>query len=86
MNIIADIMNVSKPVATDSMLKAIYETDRVTESQKSAPISVHITAATGKVKVVPKAMLMATGKFNLAQATIALKKEPVVRNIIKEQI
>jgi len=38
------------------------------------------------VKVVPKAMLMATGKFNLEQATIALKKEPVVRNIIKEHI
>jgi N-acetylmuramic acid 6-phosphate (MurNAc-6-P) etherase len=85
-NIISDIMGVSKPVATESMLKSIYATDRLTKEQKTLPISAHIVAATGKIKVVPKAMLLATGKFNLSQASAALKKEPIVRNIIKEHI
>ncbi|MCX7918151.1 MAG: hypothetical protein N3A72_00810 [bacterium] len=86
MNIISDIMKVSKRNAMECMLKAIYGTNRLTESQKTAPISAHINAATGKEKIVPTAMLLATGRFSVAEATAALKKEPIVRNIIKTYI
>lgn len=84
-NIIADIMQVSKETATESMLKSIYETNRLTQEQQTFPISAHIAAATGKTKVVPKALLLATGKYNLQQAISALKTEPIVRNIIMKQ-
>lgn len=81
-NIIADIMKVSKTVANESMLKSIYSTDRLTAEQKAAPISKHITTATNKRKIVPIAMLLATGKYTIQQASAALKAEPIIRNII----
>lgn len=83
LGIIEDIMGVDRETAVESVLKSIYKTDSPTEEQRNAPISEHINAGTWKEKIVPRAMLMSTGKFNYAEAGEALKKEPIVRAIIE---
>ena len=82
--IISEIANVSEDVARSAILKAIYETDSLTEAQIKSPISQYVSLATPKTKIVPRAILMATGKFNLSQATERIKQEPIVRNIIEK--
>lgn len=82
--IISAIMKADERVARDSMLKSIYETDVLTPEILEAPISDHINKATGKTKVVPKALLLATGNFTYKKASEAIKKEPIVRHIIQK--
>lgn len=84
--IISSIMKVDEETALRCTLKAIYETDRVTPALLKKKVSDHISASTGKHKVVPKAMLLATGKFTYKSASQALAKEPIVRNIIQKYV
>ncbi len=86
LQIISSIMKVDEKTALRCMLKAIYETDRVTPALLKKKVSDHISASTGKHKVVPKAMLLATGKFSYKSASQALAQEPIVRNIIQKYV
>lgn len=80
--IIQDLTGASEEIARKSLIASVYKTDAVTAEQLDAPISKHIEASKTVDKVVPVALLMATGKFNWNQATEALAKDPVVRNAI----
>jgi N-acetylmuramic acid 6-phosphate (MurNAc-6-P) etherase len=82
--IIMDIMKVDEVTARDAVLKSIYATDKLTPKILNTPISAHINTATEKTKVVPRALLLATGKLNYAQADEAIKKEPIVRHIVQK--
>jgi N-acetylmuramic acid 6-phosphate (MurNAc-6-P) etherase len=80
--IVKEIAGTDEDTAFRSVLKSIYRTDLPSEEQIKAPVSDHIKAAVWKKKTVPKAILLATGKFTCEQAERALEKEPVVRAII----
>jgi len=82
--IISKIMGVKEEFARECLLKSIYETDKLTEKIIKAPISEHINVGSKKEKIVPRALLLATGNFNISSATKAIKKEPIVRNIIEK--
>ena len=83
-DIIRELLGVEEEVARRSLLKAIYETDLLTESILGATISHHLEIATPKPFSLPTAILIASGKFSsVAAAQLALKEEPVVRNIIR---
>jgi len=82
--IVKEIVGANEDTAFMSVLKSIYRTDTPTEDQKRALVSDHITAAVWKKKTVPKALLLATGKFTYEQAERALEKEPVVRAVIEK--
>jgi len=82
--IISKIMGVKEEFARDCLLKSVYETDKLTENIIKAPISQHINAGSKKEKIVPRALLLATGSFDISSAIKAIKKEPVVRNIIEK--
>ncbi len=84
--IISTIMGVSEKVARQSLLRAIYETNDISSGLVRAPISRHVETATLKEKVVPKALLIATGKFTYEGASSALRKDPVVRNVIEKTL
>ncbi len=84
--IISTIMGVSEKVARQGLLRAIYETNDISPGLVRAPISRHVEAGTGKEKVVPKALLIATGKFTYEGASSALRKDPVVRNVIEKTL
>lgn len=74
-------MNVSEEEARLALLKAIYETDQLTNEILNTPISHHIILATPKPFILPLAMLLCKG-FTIQSAKEALKKDPIVRNII----
>lgn len=84
--IIADLMKVSHEEAVQALLRAVFETDNLTEAQREAPISVCIEHAKSVQKVVPKALLMATGQYSFAQAEAALRRNPIVRSLLAEHL
>lgn len=84
--IISDLMNVSTDDARRALVQATYETDSLTDRQASAPISDYIEAAKPVTKVVPKALLMATGSYSYAEASKALQANPVVRAVLEEHV
>jgi hypothetical protein len=73
-------------MANESLLKSIYGTDTLSLDLKSAAISKHVERAFGQHFVVPKGLLLATGKFNIDSATKELKKQPIVRKVMQEII
>jgi hypothetical protein len=76
-------MNVSEEESRICLLKSIYEIDLINNEITDNVISHHIEVATPKPHILPIAMLLASKKFNIQTAKEALKKEPVLRNIIK---
>ncbi|MGI8907856.1 MAG: hypothetical protein ACR2IE_15350 [Candidatus Sumerlaeaceae bacterium] len=82
--IIGDLMQVDENVAAQALLKSTYQTDELSPEQLNAPIRDHIEAAKAVDKVVPKALLLATGKFSCAGASKALTANPIVRTAIGE--
>ncbi|HPB31691.1 MAG TPA: hypothetical protein PLB62_09565 [Candidatus Sumerlaeota bacterium] len=84
LDIICSIVGADRETALLSTLKSIYKTDTPTEEHFNAPVSAHIMQATWKDKIVPRALLMATGRFNYQQAGEALAREPIVRAIIEK--
>jgi N-acetylmuramic acid 6-phosphate (MurNAc-6-P) etherase len=84
--IITDLMGVSAEEALEALLKSIFQTDNLTEAQREASVSLCIEKAKDVEKVVPKALLLATGKFTYQQACEALAKNPIVRSVISEYV
>lgn len=84
--IISDLMGVSEDVAHSALIKSIYQTDTITEAMEGASVRDHIEASKSVPKLVPIALLLATGKYNWKQATDALADEPIVRNIISKHV
>lgn len=85
-SIITDLMGVSAEEALEALLKSIFETDSLTESQRETPVSQCIELAKNVEKVVPKALLLATGRFTYREACEALARNPIVRSVIGEYV
>jgi N-acetylmuramic acid 6-phosphate (MurNAc-6-P) etherase len=84
--IISDLMKVSPDEALDALLKAIFQTDELTDAQREAPVSLCIETAKTAEKVVPTALLLATGRFTYKEARAALARNPIVRSVISEYV
>lgn len=82
--IISKLMKVSEDEARAAMLKAVFQTDRLTASQASVSIAEIIEAAKPVQKIVPKSLLLATGKFNVRDVDAVLRKNPIVRSVIQK--
>ena len=82
MGIIADLMGVSPDDAREALLRSVFQVDALTDAHRSAAISECIERGKMAEKLVPKALLMATGKFSYAEATAVLAKDPIVRAAI----
>jgi hypothetical protein len=80
--IIGDLIHVGPEEAAEALLRSVFQTDSLTEAQRNAPISECIEKAKAVDKVVPKALLMATGKFTYGEASDALARNPVVRGLL----
>jgi len=80
--LVMDITGARPEAAMAALMSAIHDTDSPGPDLMSAPVAVHCAAAAKRAKVVPTAILMATGEFTLAGAREALNADPVVRNIL----
>eukprot|EP00698_Gefionella_okellyi_P001337 TRINITY_DN11283_c0_g1_i1.p1 TRINITY_DN11283_c0_g1~~TRINITY_DN11283_c0_g1_i1.p1 ORF type:complete len:598 (-),score=135.62 TRINITY_DN11283_c0_g1_i1:681-2447(-) len=84
--IVSSVMRVDKSVAENAVMSAVHlvsldDCVRLSEV-KALPASAHVSATVGRDRVVPLAMLLATGKFTTQEAAEALEKQPVVRTLI----
>jgi N-acetylmuramic acid 6-phosphate (MurNAc-6-P) etherase len=84
--IIREFAGISEQAAKECLLKATYGVDHLTTQITDAPISRHIEVAFKNHQVVPKALLLATGHFDIATATSTLSKDPVVRRVVQQHI
>jgi N-acetylmuramic acid 6-phosphate (MurNAc-6-P) etherase len=84
LGIIQHIMGVSPEKAKRCLLRAIFQTDRLTPAMLNARPSRYVEAATNVTKVVPKALVMAGGHVTYAEAERMIRKEPIVRAAIEK--
>lgn len=84
--IIMDLIGVDETTATHALIQSVYKTDAITDAQLDAPISDHIEASKEVPRLVPTALLLATGQFTWQQATDALDEDPVVRHAISSYV
>ncbi len=80
--IISDLAGIDEAAATQALIKSVYKTDTLNDAQVNAPVSDHIEASKIVPRLVPTALLMATGKFNWQQASDTLDDDPIVRNAV----
>ncbi len=80
--IVVDLMHVGEDAATDAVLRAVFETDTLTAAEKETTISDIIDRSQQVSKVVPKALLIASGRFDYAGAAKALDENPMVRAVL----
>jgi len=89
--LIESLTGVPHEVSEACVLRAIY-TDVIMTSPEAyttllnSPVSEHVRSAYQKEKVVPLALLLASGVPSLALASSALKKQPVVRTAIAQAL
>ena len=84
--IISDLMGVDEETARMALLRSVYQADQITDTQDNAPVSEHIEASKDVPRLVPVALLLATGKFTWQQASDALDADPVVRHAIADHV
>jgi hypothetical protein len=77
--IVSKFARVSKEEAMRALLKAIYRTDVIPESVLKEVTSCHVLAGERQDKVVPLAVLLATGKFNVEFGLETLREKTVSR-------
>lgn len=84
-DLVSNIMNVTKEISRACILKAIYGRELNEEEISSIPVSRHIEEAMKIKKIIPTAMLLSSKKFSsVAEAKDALDKEPILRNLISK--
>ncbi|MFH0794616.1 MAG: hypothetical protein V2A74_11355 [bacterium] len=86
LGILRILMGVDEPTADKCVRKSLFDTDSLTEAQSSARISALVERGASAEKLVPKALLLATGQFSHAQACEALRREPIVRKILETHL
>jgi N-acetylmuramic acid 6-phosphate (MurNAc-6-P) etherase len=85
-SIIGDLTGADEETARMALLRSVYRTDVVEKEKSNAPVSDHIEASKDVPKLVPTALLIATGKFTWQQAADALAADPVVRHAISAHV
>lgn len=84
LSIIQVIAGCDEPTARLAMHQSIFAKDDLGDDEKNAPPSVCIPIATWKDRIVPRAILLASGRFNVETATDMLRKEPIVRRLVEQ--
>lgn len=85
--LVSSITNVSEAESQTCILKAIYQTDDISNDIQKAPVSDHIERAMKVKKLIPTAILLASKQCKTVQESIeALNKEPILRNLISQMV
>ncbi|XP_071952589.1 glucokinase regulatory protein-like [Antedon mediterranea] len=83
-NIVQRLGGCSKKVATDAILKSIYQTDHLPEGIHEEKISQHILQANGGTKLVPLALVLAIKNCTVQEAKAALNSSKQIRTAINQ--
>jgi len=84
-DLVQSLLCVPTSVAHHAILRSIHRVDTLTEHILQMPISQHYQQARKHKRVVPIAILLASGKYDsIAQAEAALSRDSILRNIIAD--
>lgn len=84
--LISRLIDVSEDQARRALYHAVFKAEPKAEELENTPISVYISRAINRSKVIPLAILLGTRQFSYAEAEERLASEPRVRRIIEEII
>ncbi|MCD6384730.1 hypothetical protein J7M23_03035 [Candidatus Sumerlaeota bacterium] len=84
LGILNTILGIDRKTAKRCVISAIYHQDNPPTTLMRRPISVHVNAATNQEKIVPLAILLGTGKFNVKRATEIIQRVPIIRTIVEK--
>ncbi|XP_065830844.1 glucokinase regulatory protein-like [Oscarella lobularis] len=85
--IVSQLSSAPRELSRVALLTAIYDTDTVTEEIATKPVSEHIQKATSVQMVVPKAILLASGKATtINQATSMLQSTASIRLLMTSRV
>eukprot|EP00051_Salpingoeca_urceolata_P001511 m.41479 g.41479 ORF g.41479 m.41479 type:complete len:602 (+) comp11463_c0_seq3:16-1821(+) len=87
-DIVASLTGCDAAVAKECLIKAAHGVDALDAKLQAKPLSYHIEVATPKRFIVPKAVLLATGKYTWAQAAAALSSDEEIslRKLIQQAV
>ena len=83
-HIIGELMGVEEEIAKRALLRSVYQTDHLKTAVLNDPLSRHVARAAKREKIVPVALVLATGKFTYREAFACVQKEHIIRNIIRQ--
>lgn len=83
-NIIRELLGIAAQEAETNILRAIYQTDQITDDILSAPVSQHITTAIQQERIIPLALVLTIGEYSYQAAVEHLNHQPIIRNIIRQ--
>ncbi|XP_034533785.1 glucokinase regulatory protein [Notolabrus celidotus] len=66
----------------EALLRAVYQTDKLTEDITSSDIGTHTQTARNRTKVVPLALVCLLTGFSLQEAVAHLEQQPIVREAV----
>ncbi len=81
--IIQNLTGVSESTARRCLLRSLYGMDHPSAQIMSAKPSAHIDAAKNVSKIVPRALILAGARATCAQANRLLRKQPIVRTVLR---
>ncbi len=84
MGILQTILGIDRKTARRCVISAIYKTDNPPPAMLRKPISEHVDVATPQEKVVPLALLLCTGKFDVERASRLIQRTPIIRTIVEK--
>ena len=81
--LVSNLLSIPEETARKAILRSIHRTDTVTEEIETLPISQHYQRACKVKRVIPVAILLASGSCTkITDAELALSRDVVLRNII----
>ena len=83
---ITDVTKCDAYTAQTCLLRAIYDTDDVTEATRHQPVSAHVARASDKEQVLPVAILMAASRCTVSEAKKRLERTPILREAIAHEL
>jgi N-acetylmuramic acid 6-phosphate (MurNAc-6-P) etherase len=84
--LISRLVNVSPEQARRALYHAVFKSEPTAEELENTPVTMYVSRAVTRAKVIPLAILLATRKFSYQEAEERLASEPRVRRIIEEVV
>ncbi|MBP7460195.1 MAG: hypothetical protein KBA26_02815, partial [Candidatus Delongbacteria bacterium] len=80
--ILRELLGIQDHDAEINILRAIYQTDQVTDDILSAPISQHVSISIQQERIIPLALVLSSGDYSYQAAVEHLSHQPIIRSII----
>ncbi|HMZ52569.1 MAG TPA: hypothetical protein PK988_09910, partial [Candidatus Sumerlaeota bacterium] len=82
--LVSSLASVSETAARKALHHALYKEEATDQKLAGISVAMNVQRAVTRPRIVPLAILLASGRFTYAQAEEKLEAEPRVRRIIED--